>query len=185
MEHRWGERVAVSLTVELSSGSSPPVAGWLQNVSSSGAFVRTANHGPPRGPVEVILPRRGNDEASVRVAAYVVRETEVGVGIEWCYFAPQPVHELLAGDRRADDARARARALPRTRQCARGPNTAMQPRAQPDAEPAAIGTNTLPVAASAATEWACEPVGQLPIQRLAFESTTPSTGPPVLATAAR
>lgn len=55
MEHRWGERVAVRMTVELSCGSSPPVAGTLENVSSSGAFVRTQGHGPPRGPVEVLL----------------------------------------------------------------------------------------------------------------------------------
>src|SRR6185437_16233741 len=186
MEHRWGERVAVSVSVELSCGSSPPVAGSLENVSSSGAFVRTVGRGPPRGPIEVILHQPDADRGhSVRIAAYVVRETEVGVGIEWCDFAPRPVRELVAADRRAGATRARTRALPRTRHFPRGPNTAMQPRTQSPAEPAAIGTNTLPVAASAATEWACGPVGQLPIQRLALESTTPSTGPPVLATAAR
>ena len=172
MEHRWGERIAVSLTVELSCAGSPPVAGSLENVSSSGAFVRTESRGPPRGPVAVILAQRGAGRGrSVRIAAYVVRESDVGVGIEWCEFAPRAVRELVAGAERA-----RARALPRTRHWARGPNTPRQPRAQPDAPPAAIGTSTLPVAASAATEWACEPVGQLPIQRLAFESTTPSTG---------
>src|SRR6185312_922024 len=190
MEHRWGERVAVSVSVELSCGASPPVAGSLENVSSSGAFVRTAGRRPPRGPIDVIFAQRDADRRrSVRVAAYVVRETHVGVGVEWCEFAPRPVRELMVDDRRAAGAEARsgarARALPRVRYSAREPNTAMQPRAQPEAEPAAIGTNTLPVFASAATEWACEPVGQLPIQRLALESTTPSTGPPVLATAAR
>ncbi|MGH8328507.1 MAG: PilZ domain-containing protein [Steroidobacteraceae bacterium] len=132
MEHRWGERVAVSLTVELSSGASPPVAGWLENVSSSGAFVRTESRGPPRGPIEVILPQSGPDRGRpVRLAAYVVRETDAGVGIEWREFAPRPVRELVISDRRAGSERARAHALPRTRHWARGPNTAMQPRSQP------------------------------------------------------
>ena len=186
MEHRWGERVAVRQTVELAWLSSPPVAGMLENVSSSGAFVRTEGKGPPRGPVEVILQQGvSGRRPSVRLPAYVVRETASGVGIEWCEFAPRAIRELIFRDRRAGDTRTRARAQRSTRHSPRGPNTAMQPSTQSDAEPAAIGTSTLPVSGSAATEWACEPVGQLPIQRLVVESTTPSTGPPVLATAAR
>lgn len=169
MEHRWGERVAVSLSVELCYGSAAPVAGSLENVSASGAFVRTRGRRPPRGPVEVTFAELGLAYGpAVQLPAFVVRETAAGVGIEWCEFAPPAVRELIS-----------MRHFP----CE--PNTAMQPRAQPDAALAAIGTNTLPVAASAATEWALGPVGQLPIQRLVAEFTTPSTGPPVLATAAR
>lgn len=186
MEHRWGERVAVSMSVELFCGSSPPVTGYLENVSSSGAFVRTSGHGPPRGPVEVILrDLAAVRRTSVRMPAYVVRETEAGVGIEWCEFSPRWVRELILRDRRAGGTRARARPQRSGGYFPRGPNTAMQPRVQSGAEPDAIGTNTLPEAGSAATEWACGPVGQLPIQRLVLESTTPSTGPPVLAAAAR
>lgn len=187
MEHRWGERVAVRRTVELACGSAAPVSGSLENVSVSGAFVRTEGCKPARGPVEVILGRpdyaagRGRD---VRLAAYVVRETAAGVGIEWSEFAPRAIRELMIRDRRGGGARALARAQ-RPSRYSREPNTATQPRAQSAAEPAAMGTNTLPVAGSAATEWACGPVGQLPIQRLVLESTTPSTGPPVLAAAAR
>ncbi len=186
MEHRWGKRVEVRLTVELSSGSSAPVTGSLENLSSSGAFVRTQGEGPPRGPVEVTLAQSGSGRGvPVRLAGYIVRQAGGGVGIEWCEFAPAAVRRLLAGDTRSGSARAGARALPSAPHPPRGPNTAMHPRAQPGAEPAAIGTNTLPVAASAATEWACGPVGRLAIQRLLLESTTPSTGPPVLAAAAR
>src|SRR6185437_5779449 len=121
----------------------------------------------------------------VRLSAHVVRETDSGVGIEWCEFAPRAVRHLISGGRRESGQRARPRVQHSSRHSPRGPNTAMQPRTQSGAEPAAIGTNTLPVAGSVATEWACGPVGTLPIQRLALESTTPSTGPPVLATAAR
>lgn len=182
MEHRWGERVLVRQNVHLACGASPPVAGLLENVSSSGAFVRTQGRRPPRGPVEVILQEGGFGRLySVRLPAYVVRETDAGVGIEWCEFAPRPIRELISRDRRASRGQGRAQA----RHSPRATNTATQPRAQSAAEPAAIGTNTLPVAGSAATEWACGPVGQLPIQRSVLESMTPSTGPPVLATAAR
>lgn len=117
MEHRWGERVAVRLPVELACGSAPPVAGSLENVSSSGAFVRTEGGRPPRGPVEVILPeRRAARGPPARLAAYVVRETDIGVGIEWREFAPRPVRELMIRDRRSGGARMRARAVPATRQ---------------------------------------------------------------------
>lgn len=185
MEHRWGERVEMRLTVQLSCGSSPPVAGSLVNVSASGAFVRTGGRGPARGPVEVLLQERGERGRSVRLPAFIVRETADGVGIEWREFAPHLVRLLMASDRRAGGARARARALPSTHHFPREPNTAMRPRAQPGVEPAAIGTISLPVAATAATEWARGPVRALAIQRLVLESTTPGTGPPVLAAAAR
>ena len=112
MEHRWGERVAVRMTVELFCGSSPPVCGSLENVSSSGAFVRTAGRGPPRGPVEIVLQSGSSGRThTVRLPAYVVRETQAGVGIEWCEFAPRFVRELMVRDRRAARSRARARAL--------------------------------------------------------------------------
>src|SRR5579885_3013195 len=101
MEHRWGERVAVRETVELAHGPPPPVAGVLENVSVSGAFVRTDGRAPPRGPVEVILQQGGfGRRHSVRLPAYVVRSTESGVGIEWSEFAPRAIRELMIRDRR-------------------------------------------------------------------------------------
>jgi PilZ domain-containing protein len=152
MEHRWGERVALRQTVELFFGLSPPVVGSLENVSSSGAFVRTAGRRPPRGPVEVILreDRSVRSRQSPRLPAYVVRETDSGVGIEWCEFAPRVVRELIVRGRRGGGdrppARAPARAPRSSGYSPREPNTAMQPRAQPPVDPAAIGTKTLPVA---------------------------------------
>ena len=143
MEHRWGERVTVRMTVELACGSSS-VTGYLENVSSSGAFVRTGGRGPPRGPVEVILQEVATARRNaVRLPAYVVRETEAGVGIEWCEFAPRVVRELLIRDRRTGGgARARARAQRSGGYFPRGPNTAMHTRVQSTAGPDAGGTNT-------------------------------------------
>lgn len=143
MEHRWGERVALRQTVELFFGSSPPVVGSLENVSSSGAFVRTAGRRPPRGPVEVILREDRSVRRQPRLPAYVVRETDSGVGIEWCEFAPRVVRELLIRDRRTGGgARARARAQRSGGYFPRGPNTAMHTRVQSTAGPDAGGTNT-------------------------------------------
>ena len=143
MEHRWGERVLVHQTVELTSGSLPAVAGSLENVSSSGAFVRTQVRGPPRGPVEVILRNADSSRRhSARIPAYVVRETDSGVGIEWCEFAPRAVRELMIRDRRQDATRARARAPRSDRYLPRGPNTATPPREQSGVEPDAMGTST-------------------------------------------
>lgn len=142
MEHRWGERVAVRMTVELSWGSSPPVAGDLENLSSSGAFVRTAGGGPPRGPVQVILRRDTfGRQRSVRLAAYVVRESEAGVGIEWCEFAPRLVRELVIRDRGAGTVQARARVPRAARRSAQIDNTTAPSRAQLATEPAALATH--------------------------------------------
>ena len=110
MEHRWGERVAVRLTVELSCGSSAPIAGALENVSASGAFVRTRGPRPPRGPVQVLLSGCGSGRRrAARLGAYIVRETDSGVGIEWSEFAPAAIRELIVRDRRTGRLRARAR----------------------------------------------------------------------------
>lgn len=96
MEHRWGERVAMRSPVELSGGSRPPIFGTIQNVSASGAFVRTHGARLARGPVEVRLARRAAGRGrTARIAGYIVRETGDGVGIEWRRFAPSPVRELL------------------------------------------------------------------------------------------
>ncbi|HEX4267022.1 MAG TPA: PilZ domain-containing protein [Steroidobacteraceae bacterium] len=143
MEHRWGERVAVRMTVELSSGSSAPVTGNLENVSSSGAFVRTEGRGPSRGPVAVMLRQDGcGHPRSARLAAYVVRETEGGVGIEWCEFAPRAVRELMIRDGAAGGERAPARRLRAGRRTSREPNTVMPSHAQQATDPSAAGTRT-------------------------------------------
>jgi hypothetical protein len=141
MEHRWGERFAVRMTVELSGGSSPPVTGSLENVSASGAFVRMDERGPPRGPVVVILGPQAARVRPVRLAAYVVREDERGVGIEWCEFAPRAVRELMIGRGTGAD-RARARNARAARRPAHKPDTVLPSRAPLAAEPAAFRTRT-------------------------------------------
>jgi hypothetical protein len=99
MEHRWGERVAVQTPVELFFGSSAAVQGLLENVSSSGGFIRIEGTAPPRGPVQVRLTALATSRRrTARIAGYIVRETADGVGVEWRQFAPAPVRELMSRD---------------------------------------------------------------------------------------
>jgi hypothetical protein len=143
MEHRWGERFAVHMTVGLYSGSSPPVAGTLENVSASGAFVRTDGRGPPRGPVALILRQEASDHVrSVRLAAFVVRETGSGVGIEWCQFAPRAVRELVLPSESAGPTQARAQRARSTRRPSRESNTILPAHTQAASEPSVIRTPT-------------------------------------------
>ena len=96
MEHRWGRRVPVRIPLRLIPESGEPVMGETENISSSGALVRTAR--PirlwARLQVEVILPREFGGTAEP-VAAHATRKTRDGVAIEWCEFAPHAVHALL------------------------------------------------------------------------------------------
>lgn len=146
MEHRWGERVSVRLTVELSCGASAPVAGLLENVSSSGAFVRTPGCRLRRGAVEVTLVRGGTDSKSVvRLPAYIVREGDAGVGIEWCEFAPRAVRELIARNRRAG---ARARLPTSKRRSRRESNTVIDSLARSVTQPDAAAAACVPAGAA-------------------------------------
>jgi PilZ domain len=93
MEHRWGHRMNADMAVRLVAAPAAVGAGRLINVSVTGAFVRTNLALAPLAQVHVELadihaplPR------SVRLAAYVVRSTKLGIGLEWsdpgpCVFA--------------------------------------------------------------------------------------------------
>jgi hypothetical protein len=97
MEHRWGTRapVNVAVTLQLHSGALKP--GRIANLSLSGALVRTEARLRPLSRVVVMLSPGDSEEGSLeKVAAYVVRETLGGVGIEWSEFAPPAICALLA-----------------------------------------------------------------------------------------
>lgn len=96
MEHRWGRRIPVRVPVRLVAESGEPVAGRLENVSVSGAFVRTAQLVPLWARLEVeVLPAGEPGEKPERVAGHVVRRTPHGIGIEWYELAPHAVRTML------------------------------------------------------------------------------------------
>lgn len=96
MEHRWGRRIPMRVPVRLTADSSGPVPGETEDISISGAFVRTTRALPLGGrlEVEILIPGRRGREPEL-IAAHVTRRTRDGVGIEWCELAPRAVLALL------------------------------------------------------------------------------------------
>ena len=96
MEHRWGNRRALSLGVKLYTRHGPPKFGRLLNASASGAYVAMSAMPPIMTRVQIALGwnrlQRGGRH---RIAAYVVRIDARGIGIEWHEFAPPPVLALI------------------------------------------------------------------------------------------
>ena len=90
MEHRWGRRQPTNLMVRFFAMSGMNGVGRLLNISSTGAFMATAARlrllslvylEPAAAPFWEIQSRR--------IAASVVRQDAIGVGIEWCEAAAE------------------------------------------------------------------------------------------------
>lgn len=96
MEHRWGRRIALRSPVRLIGATGDPVIGQTENISISGALVRTARPVSLGALVELefVLPGRLGREPDC-VAAHVVRRTRDGAAIEWSDLAPRTVRALL------------------------------------------------------------------------------------------
>jgi hypothetical protein len=97
VEHRWGRRISLEVPVRILVDVGEAVMGQIENISISGAFVRTARAVPGWVRLEVEMGRPGEPgREPERVVAYVTRRTKHGVGIEWDELAPSAVRELLA-----------------------------------------------------------------------------------------
>ena len=99
MDHRWGQRVAVDLTVQLLCHPRTIAVGRLMNASVSGAFVRTGLVPALLAPVR-ILGFLSETEGTRRAAidGYVVRREREGFGIEWFELAPAGICRFLMAD---------------------------------------------------------------------------------------
>jgi hypothetical protein len=94
-EHRWGQRIAVDIPVEVATQSSPAIHGHLKNLSLSGALLEADHQWRLHAHVEVNvrLPEaRHND---IRMMARVTRLSKGTAGVEWREFAPDAVRDLL------------------------------------------------------------------------------------------
>lgn len=106
MEHRWGVRLLLDVSVRLDGRPQMLTFARLKNASSSGAYVQTRAALPMLSQVWLELDWDRRDD-SKRIAAYVVRTDPDGVGLEWCDFAPRAIltliersWRLVASDRR-------------------------------------------------------------------------------------
>lgn len=96
MEHRWGRRMVVRVPVRLFGESGEPATGQTENVSISGAFIRTAHPMPLWTRLEVEFAQPGELAGKPeRITAHLTRRTADGVGIEWYELAPHAVRSLL------------------------------------------------------------------------------------------
>lgn len=77
LDHRWGMRVACRLVAEMRTHAGWHVNGVLENASISGGFVRCDAHLPLYTPLVLTLP----DMRPVH--AFVARDTQFGLGLEW------------------------------------------------------------------------------------------------------
>jgi hypothetical protein len=84
MEHRWGQRVPCEARVRLFADAGITATGRVRDISSSGAFIKTALELPVNA--RVMLMVLGNDSAThvVKIAASVARSGHDGMGVEWC-----------------------------------------------------------------------------------------------------
>jgi hypothetical protein len=85
MEHRWGTRTPTDVAVRFVATPATMGTGTVVNVSLTGAFMETRVrlrllsliYLQPFGPVS-------DGDQRYRLVASVVRQTPLGVGLEWC-----------------------------------------------------------------------------------------------------
>jgi hypothetical protein len=94
LEHRWGERIQVNLPVRLSTSALTEVDCRMENLSLSGALMKSECELRLHSLIEVRIDVPPLLRVAV-VKAHVSRKFRQGVGIEWCEFAPAIVKELM------------------------------------------------------------------------------------------
>jgi len=95
MERRWGERVPVNIPVYVSAGAFAGFEGCIKDLSLSGALMKFDCQLRLHSLIEVHIKLPPPSPRVDIVKAYVSRELNQGVAIEWCEFAPTIVKDLL------------------------------------------------------------------------------------------
>jgi hypothetical protein len=89
MDHRWGNRVPVNIDVRLTCRPEFAGVGRIENVSISGAFVRTELRPPLLSRARIIAClRTARGEERHETSGYVARHAADGIGIEWLELSP-------------------------------------------------------------------------------------------------
>jgi hypothetical protein len=97
MEHRWGERIAVDIPVQVSV---PPLimgSGRVRNISISGAWILGRFDLPPLARAFIVFDLAAGPDRSEQlpIACYIARVRPEGIGVEWRELAPQIVSDLM------------------------------------------------------------------------------------------
>jgi PilZ domain len=95
VEHRWGERVPVSIPVRVAAHALVGIGGRLKNISLSGALMRANADLRLNSIVDISIKLPSPATGDAVIMAHVTRKANQDVGIEWSEFAPTVVKELL------------------------------------------------------------------------------------------
>jgi len=97
MERRWGNRVELDENVTVMRDGELVGVARLQELSLSGAFLRAKWRLPLLARVHVEVPRIRGERRSrdTMVEAFVARQSDDGMGLEWCEFAPPGVAAIM------------------------------------------------------------------------------------------
>jgi len=93
--HRWGQRIAVDIPVQVAASSLPAIHGHLKNLSLSGALMETDHELPLHAYIAISVKPPGMGDGATTVMARVIRQLKDAVGVEWCEFAPTTVKDWL------------------------------------------------------------------------------------------
>jgi PilZ domain len=137
MEHRWGERFRVNLTVTVRDSKGWTAVARVRDVSISGAFLECRHAFDSASWITVNF---GHGGGANPVEAYIARLTREGIGIEWAEFAPTAVTDLLRAG--ASLQRHRPAAGPRGRGGGVIPATPDSPQRMPPKPYVAPGAST-------------------------------------------
>jgi hypothetical protein len=97
MEHRWGQRIDVAIPVRLyASTHAGENDGQLANLSLTGGWIDVHIEVRRFSTMQLLfeLPEPSMIGPHL-VNAYVARQTEDGIGLEWCEYAPRAVVHLI------------------------------------------------------------------------------------------
>jgi PilZ domain len=95
VEHRWGERVPVSIPVRVAAQTLVGIGGRLKNISLSGALMRANVELRLNSVIDISIKLPSPATGDAVIMAHVTRKANQDVGIEWSEFAPTAVKEWL------------------------------------------------------------------------------------------
>lgn len=96
MEHRWGRRIAVDLSVTLHCRPTGRLRGRLRDLSSGGAFVQIPAFLTPNARVEMVFTVKHGRTAQIhRFETAVSRVAANGIGLMFVRFDPKALSKLM------------------------------------------------------------------------------------------
>lgn len=82
MEHRYSERIAVTLPVDVYYQGNPPINAQVRNLAREGMFIDLAGETLPRGCLlRLVFKIPDQDTQAFRVPAMVIHNNHGGIGV--------------------------------------------------------------------------------------------------------